>query len=257
MANPLIGKPGLVSITKKILMSVTGLALCIFLVLHLLGNTLLLFGAGNGGVAFNNYAHILMTWPPLVWTMEIGLLAIFLIHAYEGIIVYLGNKSARPQGYEVQQWTRAKSTRSRKSTSSTTMIVTGIIILVFLFLHVGHLKFNKFWTLDEYKTDLSGVALGITRAAATTADTPAEAQHQMRDLYRLVSEEFHNPIIVLLYVFCMIALGLHLNHAIYSASQTLGVNSKRWEKGIWFIARVFTFVVAGGFILLPIIIFFR
>ena len=137
------------------------------------------------------------------------------------------------------------------------MIATGIIILVFLFLHVGHLKFNKFWTADEYKTDLSGVALGITGAAATTAETPGQAQHQMRDLYRLVSEEFHNPIVVGLYVFCMIALGLHLNHAIYSASQTLGVNSKRWEKGIWFVARVFTFVVAGGFILLPIVIFFR
>ena len=75
MANPLIGKPGLVSITKKILMSVTGLLLCVFLVLHLLGNTLLLFG----NVAFNNYAHLLMTWPPIVWAMEIGLAALFFI----------------------------------------------------------------------------------------------------------------------------------------------------------------------------------
>src|SRR5436190_24217098 len=118
MANVSGGRPGLVSITKKILMAVTGLLLCVFLVLHLLGNTLLLFG----NVAFNNYAHLLMTFPPIVWAMEIGLAALFLIHAYEGIVVFLGNKAARPQGYEVQQWTRAKSTRSRKSTSSTTMI---------------------------------------------------------------------------------------------------------------------------------------
>ena len=77
MANPLIGKPGLVSITKKILMSVTGLLLCVFLVLHLLGNTLLLFG----NVAFNNYAHLLMTFPPIVWAMEIGLAPVFLTRA--------------------------------------------------------------------------------------------------------------------------------------------------------------------------------
>ncbi len=96
MANVSGGKSGLLSITKKILMAVTGLLLCVFLVLHLLGNTLLLFG----NVAFNNYAHILMTWPPLVWAMEIGLAALFLLHAYEGIVVYLGNKAARPVGYE-------------------------------------------------------------------------------------------------------------------------------------------------------------
>ncbi|HEY0073076.1 MAG TPA: succinate dehydrogenase cytochrome b subunit [Abditibacteriaceae bacterium] len=253
MANVAGGKPGLVSITKKILMAVTGLLLCVFLVLHLLGNTLLLFG----NVAFNNYAHILMTWPPLVYAMEIGLLALFLIHAYEGVVVYRGNKAARPQGYEQKHWTKEKSNASRKSVSSTTMIWTGIVILVFMFLHVGHFKFNKFWTIKEYETDVSGIALGVTGAGAAATESPAEAQHQMRDLYRLVHEEFHNPIVVVLYLLCMIALGLHLNHAIFSATQTLGANNKRWEKYIWFVGRAFTFIVAGGFFLLPILMWLR
>lgn len=254
MANVSGGKPGLVSISKKILMAVTGLLLCVFLVLHLLGNTLLLFG----NTAFNNYAHLLMTWPPLVWAMEIGLGALFLLHAYEGIVVYRGNKAARPQGYEVRQWTKAKSKASRKSTSSTTMIVTGAIILVFLVLHVGHFKFNKFWTIKEYETNVSGIALGLTGAGAVTAaDSPQEAHSQMRDLYKLVHEEFHNPVVVILYLACMIALGLHLNHAIFSATQTLGANNKRWEKGIWFVGRAFTFVIAGGFFLLPIVMWMR
>ncbi len=246
-------KPGLLSITKKILMAVTGLLLCIFLVLHLLGNTLLLFG----NVAFNNYAHLLMTWPPLVWAMETGLAALFLLHAYQGLMVFLNNKAARPVGYETQKWTKEKSNASRKSTSSTTMIVTGIIILVFLFLHVGHFKFNKFWTVDEYKTDVSGIALGVTGGAAAATNSSQEAHNQMRDLYRLVSEEFHKPVVVVLYLLAMIALGLHLNHAIFSATQTLGANNKRWEKAIWFVGRAFTFVVAGGFLLLPILIFLR
>jgi succinate dehydrogenase / fumarate reductase cytochrome b subunit len=253
MANVSGGRPGLVSITKKILMAVTGLLLCVFLVLHLLGNTLLLFG----NVAFNNYAHLLMTWPPLVYAMEIGLAALFLIHAYEGIMVYLGNKAARPTDYATRHWTKEKSTASRKSTSSTTMIWTGIVILLFLILHVGHFKFNKFWTVKEYQTDVSGIALGVTGAAATSTESSGEAHAQMRDLYRLVSEEFHKPVVVILYLLAMIALGLHLNHAIFSATQTLGANNKRWEKAIWIVGRAFTFVIAGGFFLLPILMWLR
>lgn len=253
MANVSGNKTGLVSITKKILMAVTGLLLCVFLVLHLLGNTLMLFG----NVAFNNYAHLLMTWPPLVWAMEIGLAALFLLHAYEGIVVFLGNKAARPTDYASKHWTKEKSNASRKSTSSTTMIVTGSIILIFLFLHVGHFKFNKFWTVKEYETDVSGIALGLGGGAAAATNSPTEARAQMRDLYRLVSEEFHKPIVVILYLLAMIALGLHLNHAIFSATQTLGANNKKYEKAIWFVGRAFTFVIAGGFFLLPILMYLR
>ena len=249
MANDSPTSPGLTSIAKKILMAVTGLLLCVFLVLHLLGNTLLLFG----DVAFNNYAHLLMTWPPLVLAMELGLAAMFLIHAYQGITVYLANKAARPQGYEVRTAAKTKNTVSRKSASSTTMIWTGLVILVFLFAHVGHFKFNRFWQGPEYYTDLSGVALGLSGAT----DTPQGARPPMRDLYRLVNEEFHKPVVVVLYLLCMVALGLHLNHAIFSAAQTLGANNRRYEKAIWFAGRAFTFVVAGGFLLLPILMFLR
>ncbi len=122
--------------------------------------------------------------------------------------------------------------------------------MIFLFLHVGHFKFNKFWTVKEYETDVSGIALGVTGGAAAATESAQEAHSQMRDLYRLVSEEFHNPVVVILYLLAMIALGLHLNHAIFSATQTLGANNKRYEKAIWFAGRAFTFVVAGGFFLL-------
>jgi succinate dehydrogenase / fumarate reductase, cytochrome b subunit len=252
MANSSAGKPGLVSITKKILMAVTGLALCVFLVLHLFGNTLLLFGP----TAFNNYAHILMTWPPLVYIFEIGLAALFLIHAYEGVQVFLNNKKARGQGYEVQTWAKTKNKASRKSVSSTSMIFTGVVILVFLVLHVGHFKFAGFGQLQTHEAPLSGIALGVAGGVATT-DTGEHPAKQMHDLYRLVHEEFKKPVILILYLLCMIALGLHLNHAIYSASQTMGVNNKKWEKPIWLVGRAFTLVIAGGFFLLPIILFFK
>jgi len=264
MANNAGGKPGLVSITKKILMAFTGLALCVFLVLHLIGNLLLLFPSGDGsrGYVFNRYAHLLMTWPPLVYAFSLGIIALFLIHAYEGVVVARGNKKARPQGYEVSTWAKTKSERSRKSVSSTTMLTTGVIILVFTFLHIGHFKFNKFGTVKEYEThvsapraDVSKAAIGVTAAAAVATENPAESEAVMRDLARLVIEEFKNPIIVILYVLCMIALGLHLNHAIYSASQTIGVNNRKWEKPIWTFGKLFTLVIAGGFVLLPIIIF--
>src|SRR5688500_9494285 len=127
------------AVGKKVVMAVTGLALCIYLVAHLAGNLLLLLGRGE---VFNTYASYLHQIPFLL-LIELGLLAIFLIHAYDALRLTLENKKARPVDYEVKRWARQKSERSRKSTASTTMMVTGTIILLFTVLHVLHFKYNN------------------------------------------------------------------------------------------------------------------
>src|SRR3712207_3787752 len=123
------------TVGKKILSALTGLLLCGFLVGHLGGNLLILWSRE----AFNAYSHHLITFPLLI-PIELGLLALFLAHAYMGARVYMENKKARPVEYHSRQWTRSE--RSRKSVGSTTMMVTGIIVIVFLIYHIWHFKFG-------------------------------------------------------------------------------------------------------------------
>lgn len=236
------------AVGKKVAMALTGLALCIYLVLHLVGNLLLLMGAGT----FNGYAHLL-TSIPILPLIEIGLLVIFLIHIYEGIKVSLENRKARPVGYEVKVWARNKSgddPKSRKSVSSTTMMWTGIIILVFVALHVWHFKYGKFYAV-------SNVAVGTGNAGVATSNaSPQQTEEQVRDLAYLVITEFKKPLILALYVVSMIALGLHLYHAFSSAFQSLGVSNQRYRRILYVTGQIFTVVVAGGFALLPIWVYF-
>ena len=157
-----------VTIAKKIVTALTGLALCIFLVGHLAGNLLLLLGA----TTFNSYAHFLNALPFII-PVEIGLGALFLLHAYEALSVTFENRKARPIGYEVSNWGRSKSEKSRKTLSSTFMMWSGIIILIFVILHVWHFKFGVNYTVG-----------------ATAAGAPAGSPEAMRDLSRLVIESF-------------------------------------------------------------------
>ena len=127
-----------VTLAKKIVTALSGLALCIFLIGHLAGNLLLLQGAGT----FNGYSHFLISLPIII-PLEIGIEVICLIHAYEALTVTLENRKARPIGYRVSKWGRSKSPKSRKTVASTFMMWSGIVILAFTLLHVWHFKFGK------------------------------------------------------------------------------------------------------------------
>lgn len=240
-----VSRPLTSAVGKKVLMALTGLLLCIYLVGHLLGNLTLLTGAG-GLPKFNAYAHFL-TSIPILPLIELGLLAIFLIHIYEAIVVVLENKSARPHDYHMKVWARQKNEKSRKSVSSSTMIWTGIVIVVFVALHVKHFKYGP-------APDLA-IGTGTTAAAAGPGTSAQQAQEQMRDLGFLVVSEFKKPWITGLYVFAMLCLGLHLYHAVSSAFQSLGLSNKRLEQWILVGGKAFTVLIAGGFALIPIWIY--
>ena len=85
------------SVGKKVLMALSGIALMLFLIVHLGGN-LTLF-AGREGALFNSYAHHLESLGPLLYVAEAGLLAIFLLHVFTAFGVTLDKKRARPDGY--------------------------------------------------------------------------------------------------------------------------------------------------------------
>ena len=210
------------SIGTKILISLTGFCLILFLLLHLAGNVLVFFGPAT----FNGYSHALISNPLLI-PVEILLAAIFLLHIYKTIRMWVRNRGARPVPYARKEW--ADHT-SRKSFSSTTMILSGAVILLFVVLHLETFKFGPNYLVPN--------------------------GHGVRDLYRLEMEIFSNPITVAFYALCMVLIGSHLWHGVSSAFQSLGADSPRWTRTFRIGGRLLAFVIAVGFIVIPIWVYF-
>jgi succinate dehydrogenase / fumarate reductase cytochrome b subunit len=210
------------SIGSKFVIALTGLFLLIFLVAHLAGN--LLFIAGPD--AFNEYSHKLIS-NPLVYVAELGLLAIFVLHIFKTVALVAGSRAARPERYAKKRWAKTKNDRSRKSISSSTMIVTGTIMLLFVVTHLMTFKFGPYY------------------------DTTAG----IRDIYRLQLEIFSNPGYVAFYVVAMGIIVFHLWHGASSALQSFGFNNPTWTPRLIWLGRGVAVAIGLGFAILPVYTF--
>lgn len=202
------------SVGTKLLIGITGLALFLYLIIHIAGNALIFLGPQT----FNSYAHTLSS-NPLIPVIEIGLVLIFLMHVYKTVTMYLGNQQARPVAYARK---KSQGAPSRKSFASSTMIFSGLWLLMFVIIHVKAFKYGA-----EYQT-----ADGI------------------RDLYRLAMENFRGPLAVGFYTTSMLVVGSHLWHGASSTFQSLGLDHPRWTPRILALTKVLAAVIAGGFIII-------
>jgi succinate dehydrogenase / fumarate reductase, cytochrome b subunit len=209
------------SVGTKLLIGLTGLLLFLYLVLHLAGNALILAGPD----IFNEYSHMLIS-NPLIIPIEIALLLVFLIHVYKAITNYLANRAARPVGYELKRYA---GHTSRKSVASSTMIWTGLVVLLFVAIHVKQFKYGAWYQ--------------------TVSDNP------IRDLARTEYEVFVQPMWVAFYVIATLLVGLHLRHGISSGFQSIGFDHPLYTRRLtrWGIA--FAILIAGGLALIPIWVF--
>jgi len=194
-------------IGRKVITALTGLVLYAFLIGHLMGNTLLF--RRDGRRAFNAYSEFLSHHPLLI-PAELFLLAVFILHIYLAVSVALANRRARPVGYKV----RPRAVGGRTWASST-MIYSGLLVLIFVVIHVKTFKYGD-------------------RGAG--------------DLYDLVSATFHKTGYLVWYVFAMAILGFHLFHAFQGAFQTLGFTSRRLKRA----GLLLSLALALGFGLIPI-----
>ncbi|MCA9084152.1 MAG: succinate dehydrogenase cytochrome b subunit [Planctomycetaceae bacterium] len=201
------------SVGQKILMAITGLALCGFLVAHLAGN-LLLFA---GEEAFNQYAEKLHSMGPLLAAAEIGLFATFALHMLLAVSTTAMSRQARKQEYAVSESKQGIFILPGGGASNW-MLGTGIMILVFLILHIV-----------DMKLDLRNFASGASK-------------------YAHVKAILHDNIVRVVYALGLIALGIHLSHGFKSALQSLGVNHKRWNVLFALLGIIFAWAVAGGFL---------
>ena len=199
------------SVGKKLMMAVTGLAFCGFLAGHLAGN-LTIYG---GKDAFNSYAEHLHSLGPLITLMEWGLLIFAVIHICTGLTLFYQNFQARPGRYVV------KKRAGGRTIGSATMPYTGVVLLVFVILHLINFHFVD-------KTDVT--------------------------IYQIVSQTFESPIYVIIYILAVIVAAIHVSHGFWSAFQTIGANHPKYMPLIMLLSVAFSLAVGFGFGLLPIYI---
>lgn len=207
------------SIGKKLIMSVSGLFLIMFLLVHLTVNLLILFD--STGDLFNEAAHFMAT-NPIIKVMEPMLALGFFFHIFYGMYLEIRNNAARPVKYAV-------SNKSEASWSSKNMLLTGLTIFAFLAVHL----WNYFYKIKFTDMEISDAEL-------------------VRNLF--MPERWYFS---LFYIASFVLLALHLNHSLQSAFQTMGLNNSKWLSRWKFVGMLYAFVIAAGFSIIPVAIFIQ
>jgi len=209
-------------------MSLTGLFLILFLLVHLAGNLQLLLD--DGGKAFNVYAYI-MTHNPVIKLISWGLYFFILVHTVQGILITVQNRRARPRKYAVGNYPKA-------SFVSKQMALLGVLVFAFLFLHM-----KDFWYKMKFTDTLS-----IRQYEGF--------DHPLKDLYLSVDTAYHEGWIVVIYLFGLAALAFHLWHGFESAFQSLGLTHKRYGFLFRWIGRGYSILIPVLFALIPLYVYF-
>lgn len=211
------------SVGKKIIMSLSGLFLIIFLLLHLTINLLAVFDAtGQSFIAASEF----MEHNPFVFIMQFVLAGGFVVHIFYGTWLTYQNRKTRLVAYAV-------SNKTEVSWSSQNMWITGALVLGFLVLHL----YNYFYKIKFTDLIESG---------------------QMNE-YDLVRSIFsvNNWLFSVLYIAWFIILALHLNHSLQSGFQTMGLNNQKWIKRLKWLSSIYALVIAVGFSTVTIYFFIQ
>ena len=213
------------SIGKKLVMSLAGIFLILFLLVHLTINLLVIIF--DDPMVFNKAAHF-MSSNILIKIFEIVLFGGILLHVIYALVLQVQNWIARPKRYN-------KANFSNTSFFSKFMIHTAVITLVFLAIHFVDFYFKaKFGHAAEIMVD--GVAY--------------------HDFARELEDKFKMLPFVIFYVAAFIFLGFHLIHGFQSAFKTLGIDNKKYTPAIQVLAIIYSVVVVAGFSLIPLLMYF-
>jgi len=178
------------SIGKKILMAASGVLLFGFVIAHMSGNLL----AYQGREAFNHYAEFLQSKPALVWTLRLGLLALVGIHIWASTALTLSNRAARPVSYREEQ-------HDASTYASRTMWWSGPLLLLFIVYHLMHFTIGN-----------------------------AHPDFIRGDAYHNFVTGFRVSWVSGFYIVAMLALGLHLQHGVWSMLQSVGLSHPRYDR---------------------------
>ena len=210
------------SVGKKLVMSLTGLFLILFLVIHVSLNACI--WANDGGKMFNEGAHF-MGSSVVPRILEIGLMLGFLVHIVQGLVLEFQNRSKRKKGYKISMGNKGSKWYSRS------MGLLGTLILIFLIIHL-----SDFWIPNRNN---QGWLLG-----------------EELNLYERMKLIFQNELIVIVYILGCISLAWHLLHGFQSSFRTIGVSNKRYLALLNGIGIGFSLIVSLAFAMMPVSFYF-
>ena len=213
------------SLGKKYITAISGAALLLFVVGHLLGN-LQLF---RGPQAINRYAHFLQSNKEILWPARFGLLIMVALHLWSAVKLSAENKAARPIGYADNPVPVAASYASR------TMLMSGLIIAAFVLYHLLH------YTVQVRSLNFTGKDF--------LALHDAEGRH---DVFRMMVIGFSQPLVSGFYILATGLLCLHLSHGVSAMFQSLGLKNPVYGPLIDRFAKTVAWVIFLGYISIPI-----
>lgn len=205
------------TVSRKLVVALTGALLFGFVVVHLSGNLLVFAGAE----AMNQYARSLRDFGPLLWVARGGLLLLAIAHIWQALSLARRNRAARPRGYVRKDYVRA-------TFASRSMVLTGLTLLAFIAFHLAHYTF---------------------RVVLNTGDHLDPLGHP--DVFKMLVLGFQNVWVSATYVVAMGFLALHLSHAIPSVLQTFGVQRPAWRRPLEWVGKGVAAVIFLGYVSIP------
>ena len=211
-------------------MALTGIFLITFLIVHV-GLNACIFAdwvdTTDNGEMFNKAAHF-MGSTIVTRILEAVLFIGFIIHIIQGYVVEANNRARRGQGYNIALGSRGSTWMSRS------MALLGTLIFMFLILHI-----SKFWWSSRVTHDLAQVSYDGGRT-------------EMHNVFLRMYDVFQSPLIVIIYVISVLALGFHLWRGFHSAFRSMGVHNKKYLNLLKGLGYGFTVLVCVMFALMPI-----
>ncbi|PRX55420.1 succinate dehydrogenase cytochrome b subunit [Flagellimonas meridianipacifica] len=214
---------------RKSIIAITGLFLCLFLIVHLSANSILVLPQEVARGLYNSYSTTLRESPFIKIVAYILYLSIVL-HVIYALVVTVNNRKAKRKGYAVNRF------RENSSWTSQNMGLLGITVLLFIVVHLAN-----FW---------ARIKLGLGEGVGLDSEGHV-------DVYKVTYSLFQNSYYVLFYSLLMIPLGLHLYHGLKSAFMTLGFYHKKGLRILAKVSLIYAGIMALGFGIIPIIVFFK
>lgn len=205
------------SIGRKLIMSISGMFLVLFLTIHLIMN----FSSIISREAYETVCEFMDS--NILIQLMVPVLALgFVVHIIMGVILTFQNRKSRPIDYKI-------NSKTKISWSSKNMLALGLIVLGFLVMHLSH-----FWAKMQLRHYIDG---------------------ESENAYDLVQTLFSNWIYVVVYLIWIAALYFHISHGFWSMFQSIGATNSKWIPRLQIIAKIYSFVIATGFSIIPIYFF--
>lgn len=214
---------------RKTIMALTGLFLCIFLIVHLSANFILVLPEATARGLYNSYSALLRE-SPLITAVSYLLYASIMLHAIYALVITLRNRRAKPERYSINR------SSENSSWASQNMGLLGVAVLLFIVVHLAN-----FW---------ARIKLGLGESVGLDSEGNV-------DVYQVTYALFQNPYYVIFYTILVIPLGFHLYHGFRSAFMTLGFYHKSGLRFLSKVALAYSFIMGLGFGIIPLIVYLK